>query len=121
MIGKIALGLRPDMVYAQYPTPYPKTAVRRELLEAGPIDYLEDWPRYDGFTCNLRTRHLSRDELYRLLKSLAAKSNFNPALIRVNYFLRHHPGHFVRVVAKAVLTNIYNVLTARQRSLRLDL
>jgi radical SAM superfamily enzyme YgiQ (UPF0313 family) len=113
--------LRPDMVYAQYLTPYPKTAVRRELLEAGLIDYLEDWPRYDGFTCNIRTRHLSRDELYRLLKSLAARSNFNPALIRVNYFLRHHPGHFVRAVAKAVLTNIYNVLTARQRSLRLDL
>ncbi len=118
---RLMIELRPDMVYAQYLTPYPKTAVRRELLEAGLIDYLEDWPRYDGFTCNIRTRHLTRDELYRLLKSLAAKSNFNPALIRVNYFLRHHPGHFVWVVAKAVLTNIYNVLTARQRSLRLDL
>ncbi len=118
---RLMIELKPDMILAQYLTPYPKTALRQEMLETGLIVNLEDWRRYDGFTCNIRTRHLGRDELYRLLKGLGARSNFNPALIRVNYFLRHHPGYFLRAILKAVLTNIYNVLTARQRSIKLDI
>lgn len=113
--------LQPDMIYAQYLTPYPKTVIRQELLEAGLIDNLNDFRSYDGFSCNIRTRYLSRDELYRSLKSVALKSNFNLSQIRINYFLKNHKRYFLRAISKAVLTNIYNVLSARQLSSRLDI
>jgi radical SAM superfamily enzyme YgiQ (UPF0313 family) len=78
--------LQPDLIYAQYLTPYPKTVVRKELLEAGLIVNLDDYRSYDGFNCNIRTHHQSRDELYRLLKRLGVRSNFNLSLIKDNYF-----------------------------------
>jgi radical SAM superfamily enzyme YgiQ (UPF0313 family) len=118
---RLILQLKPDMVYAQYLTPYPKTVLRREMLEAGLIVNLDDYRYYDGFTCNTRTRYLSREELYRCLKAEAFRGYFHPSLIAANYFVRNHPGFFLRAVVKAMATNLYNVLTARQRSPRLDL
>jgi radical SAM superfamily enzyme YgiQ (UPF0313 family) len=113
--------LQPDAIYAQFLTPYPKTVIRQELLEAGLIDNLNDFGSYDGFSCNTRTHYLSRDELYRSLKSVALKSNFNLSQIRINYFLKNHKRYFLRAIFKAVLTNIYNVLSARQLSSGLDI
>jgi radical SAM superfamily enzyme YgiQ (UPF0313 family) len=113
--------LKPDMIYAQYLTPYPKTVLRREMMEAGLIVNRDDYQAYDGFTCNVRTHHLSQTDLYRCLKKETLKSNFDPSLIAVNYFLRKCPRPFIRAIIKAVATNIYNVLAARQRDCELDI
>jgi anaerobic magnesium-protoporphyrin IX monomethyl ester cyclase len=113
--------LKPDLIYAQYLTPYPKTVVRQELLEAGLVTNPDDYRSYDGFNCNIRTHHLSRDELYRLLKRLGAKSNLNLSQIFINYFLRNHTRYFVRSIIKAMTTDIYNSFAGRQRSLRWDI
>jgi radical SAM superfamily enzyme YgiQ (UPF0313 family) len=113
--------LLPDMIYAQYLTPYPKTRLRQEMLEADLVVNPDDFHTYDGFTCNIRTRHLSREELFRCLKREAFKGYFEPSLIAANYFLRHHLGFFLKAVAKSMATNLYQVLTSRQRGARLDI
>jgi radical SAM superfamily enzyme YgiQ (UPF0313 family) len=113
--------LQPDLIYAQYLTPYPKTVVRQELLEAGLVVNPDDFRSYDGFNCNIRTHHLSCDELYRLLKRLGVKSNFNLSQIKINYFLRHHKGYFLRSILKAIGADFYNTISGRQRALKLDI
>jgi len=113
--------LRPDLIYAQYLTPYPKTVLRQEMLNAGLVMNIDDFRAYDGFTCNIRTRHLGQTALYRCLKKECVKSNFDPSLISVNYFLRKCPLPFLRTISMAVAMNIYNVLSARQQSNGLDI
>jgi anaerobic magnesium-protoporphyrin IX monomethyl ester cyclase len=113
--------LQPDLIYAQYLTPYPKTVVRKELLEAGLIVNLDDYRSYDGFNCNIRTHHLSRNDLYRLLKRLGVRSNFNLSLIKNNYFLRHHTRHIIRSIIKTTKTDIYNAISGYQRPQQLDI
>jgi len=106
--------LKPDMFYAQYLTPYPKTVLRDEMLDAGLVVNVDDYRAYDGFTCNVRTRHLSRKELYRCLKKEAMKNNFSPSLIAANYFLKHYPLPLLKSVCRNMVTNLYNVAVARQ-------
>jgi radical SAM superfamily enzyme YgiQ (UPF0313 family) len=44
-------------------TPYPKTQLREELVAEGLVTNPDDFSRYNGYWANLRTRHLSADEL----------------------------------------------------------
>lgn len=44
-------------------TPYPATKLREEMLAEGLITNVDDFSRYDGLTANVRTRHLTDDEL----------------------------------------------------------
>lgn len=108
--------LRPDMIYAQYMTPYPKTVIREEMLKEGLIVNKNDHSLYDGFTCNTRTRHLTQNALYRILKKEAVKAYLTPSLLINNRLLAMFKGHLVKAAIKAFWTNAYNVLLARQRS-----
>ncbi|MGA8570991.1 MAG: B12-binding domain-containing radical SAM protein [Desulfobaccales bacterium] len=101
--------LKPDLIYSQYLTPYPKTPVRQELLEAGLVVNADDYSQYDGFHCNIRTRHLSRDELYHLMRGLGFKSNFNISLIVNNRLLRDHVRYFLRSLGKVLAEGLYNL------------
>ncbi len=112
--------LRPDLIYAQYLTPYPGTQLRSEMLEAGLVENADDYRSYDGFSCNIRTRHMSRKELYRVLKKEAVKGFLDPKLIASNFFLRRYPAAFLKPIVKAMLTNCYNVLQTRQMKCAVD-
>jgi radical SAM superfamily enzyme YgiQ (UPF0313 family) len=101
--------LTPDLIYSQYLTPYPKTPVRQELLEAGLVVNVDDYKDYDGFHCNIRTRHLSRDELYHVMRGLGFRSNFKISLIVNNQFLRHHMRYFLSSLGKVVAEGLYNL------------
>lgn len=52
-----------DVPYCQLLTPYPKTGMRQKLIEAGLVENLEDYKRYNGLWANVRTRHLDTREL----------------------------------------------------------
>ncbi|MEW6356636.1 MAG: radical SAM protein [Planctomycetota bacterium] len=43
--------------------PYPKTASRDDLLELGAVTNPDDYRYYNGFWANVRTKHLTSDEL----------------------------------------------------------
>ncbi len=101
--------LEPDLIYSQYLTPYPKTPVRQELLEAGLVVNVDDYSKYDGFHCNIRTLYLSRDKLFHLMRGLGFKSNFKISLIANNLFLRNHMRYFLRSLRKVVAEGLYNL------------
>ena len=113
--------LKPDSIYAQYLTPYPKTQIREELLKEDLIANANDFSKYDGFTCNIRTRHLTQDQLYRTLKREGARAYLAPSLIFGNIFLKNHLKNFIIMALKGFRDNIYNTLFGRQRSSNLDL
>ena len=52
-----------DASYCQILTPYPKTGMREHLLEEGLITNTDDYKKYSGLWANVRTRHLSADQL----------------------------------------------------------
>lgn len=48
-----------DAAYCQILTPYPKTEMRRQLINQGLVTNPNDLSRYSGLWANVRTRHLS--------------------------------------------------------------
>ena len=52
-----------DAAYCQIITPYPKTGMREQLLDADLITNKDDLKKYNGLWANVRTRFLSSDEL----------------------------------------------------------
>ena len=55
-----------DTAYCQILTPYPKTGIRQELMDAGLVTNPDDYTRYNGMWANVRTRHLSAERLHYL-------------------------------------------------------
>ena len=60
---KFFKGLGADAAYCQLLTPYPKTGLRQDLLAQGLIDNRDNLKKYNGLWANVRTLHLSSDEL----------------------------------------------------------
>ena len=56
-----------DTLYCQIVTPYPKTGMRQYLLDEGLVTNPDDLTRYNGMWANVRTRHLSSEELQYLV------------------------------------------------------
>ncbi|MEW6366654.1 MAG: radical SAM protein [Acidobacteriota bacterium] len=56
-------GLGITGVMDQLLTPYPKTPLREEMLRDGLVRNMSDFRWYDGYFSNVRTRHLSAEEL----------------------------------------------------------
>lgn len=52
-----------DASYCQILTPYPKTGMRENLLAEGLIVNQDDFKKYSGLWANVRTRHLSAEQL----------------------------------------------------------
>ncbi len=52
-----------DTAYCQILTPYPKTGIRKQLLDQGLVTNPDDYSRYNGMWANVRTRKLTSDEL----------------------------------------------------------
>jgi len=52
-----------DAAYCQILTPYPKTAMRRQLIEQGLVTNLTDYKKYSGLWANVRTRNLDSQQL----------------------------------------------------------
>jgi len=52
-----------DTAYCQILTPYPKTEMRRQLLEQGLVTNIDDYKWYNGLWANVKTKHLESDRL----------------------------------------------------------
>ncbi len=52
-----------DAAYCQIITPYPKTGIRQQLLDADLITNKDNVKKYNGLWANVRTKFLSSDEL----------------------------------------------------------
>jgi len=56
-----------DTAYCQILTPYPKTVMRQQLLDQGLVTNPTDYKWYNGIWANVKTRHLSADQLQYLV------------------------------------------------------
>jgi radical SAM superfamily enzyme YgiQ (UPF0313 family) len=65
-------------------TPYPKTELRRQLLDAGLVINPDDLDRYNGFIPNVRTKHLSDADLARVMTSAGIRLYWDPRYILRN-------------------------------------
>lgn len=52
-----------DASYCQILTPYPKTGMRDDLIAQGLVTNKFDYKRYSGLWANVRTKHLTSDQL----------------------------------------------------------
>ncbi len=52
-----------DIYLDQILTPYPKTGIREGLQKAGLVTNPYDFTKYNGYWANVKTRHISQDEL----------------------------------------------------------
>jgi anaerobic magnesium-protoporphyrin IX monomethyl ester cyclase len=113
--------LKPDSVYAQILTPYPQTVLRQELLEAGLVENPDDFRSYNGFSCNIRTRYLSRKELQLLKTDETTKMLYYPTSFVHNYFLRNHTRYYIRGMAKYLGLNLYYRLISNKKPEQLNI
>lgn len=88
-----------DFFADQILTPYPKTGMREELLNAGLITNEYDYSRYNCFWANVKTNHLGPEDLqflrWRYNKKYADYVCTTPAFIK-NYPLAHYYRHYFR-------------------------
>jgi len=54
-------------------TPHLKTELRDELLEEGLITNITDYSKYNHYAANVKTRHLTTEELYKIRNKLDAR------------------------------------------------
>lgn len=113
--------LIPDSIYVQYITPYPKTALREEMLAADLVVNKDDFSQYDGFSCVVKTKYLSRDELYKIKKLECLKPYFDMRMIWNNYFLRNYLMAFAIHELKTIAMLFYNIIKLRQRKNNIDI
>lgn len=73
-------------------TPYPGTEVREELLAEGLVTNPDLFERYNGFICNIHTRHLDQNTLARLIASEGLKLYLDPRFILRGNLWRATPG-----------------------------
>jgi len=54
-------------------TPHLKTELREDLLKEGLITNIEDYTKYNHYAANVKTRHLSTEELFKIRNKLDAR------------------------------------------------
>jgi hypothetical protein len=112
--------LKPDALYCQFITPYPKTEVREQLLAEGLVENVDDYTTYDGYHCNIRTRHLSREQLWDVFTRENIKSWW-PQIKSGNYFIRHFFWGYVSCELKVAATFIYRLFKGKARDWKMDI
>lgn len=119
---RAVMKLLPDVVYPQYLTPYPKTELRDEMLAADMVVNKDDLSKYDGYTCNVRTKHLTKDEIYVALRKEMFLNFFYPSIGFNNLSIRRYPFLFIKALFfNNLLTIIWDILTRRKNQSKFDI
>ncbi|HWQ18329.1 MAG TPA: radical SAM protein [Methanotrichaceae archaeon] len=90
---RLAKRLKVDMPIFYISTPYPETQMRSELQEMGLVTR-NDFSKYDGLHANLRTKHLSDDEVQYITWEMNARY-FDLDWLRFNKVKRLYPKWFI--------------------------
>ncbi len=89
-------------------TPFPKTEVRDELLAENLITNAHNYADYDLFHANIKTRHLSGEELEAIRDNLGFMIFKKP--VRILKLLKKYPGYSLKVLWEQVITQPKEVL-----------
>jgi hypothetical protein len=96
---RYALDLGVDHPIVQCLTPYPKTETRQELLALGLVTNKDDYSRYNGFICNVRTRSLSERELADAMFWGGLQLYFHPRYLVKSGFWKYRPAWWPSLMA----------------------
>ncbi len=77
-------------------TPFPKTEIREELLKCELITNKYDYSRYDLFHANVKTNHLTADDLEKLRDEIAFKIFKNSS--RIWRLVRKYPNFSIKLL-----------------------
>ena len=91
---KLARRLKVDFPIFYISTPYPKTQMRTELEEMGLVTN-NDFSRYDGLHANLKTRHLSEEQVQYITWQMNARY-YDLEWLRYNKVKKIYPKWFAR-------------------------
>lgn len=91
---KLARRLKVDFPIFYISTPYPKTQMRAELEEMGLVTS-SDFTRYDGLHANLKTRHLSEEEVQYITWQMNARY-YDLKWLKYNKVKKLYPKWFAR-------------------------
>ncbi|MBI5186011.1 MAG: B12-binding domain-containing radical SAM protein [Nitrospinae bacterium] len=97
-VFKEAKKLRIDLAVVQCLTPYPSTKLREELLEMGLVTNKNGLSRYNGFMCNVRTRHMTNKQLNRAMNWENMKMFFRPGWFVDNNLIRNREKGSLKVM-----------------------
>ncbi len=82
-------------------TPYPKTGIRKELLEKGLITNLHDYTKYDCWEVNIKTKHLTTQRIETIRKEMDTR--YHIASGTVFTLFREYPLFFSKLIPKWIL------------------
>ncbi len=91
---RLARRLKVDIPIFYISTPYPKTQMRAELEEMGLVTN-NDFTKYDGLHANLRTKHLSAEDVQYITWEMNARY-YDYEWFRYNKVKRLYPKWFIR-------------------------
>ena len=93
-------------------TPHLKTELREELLKEGLVTNIDDYSKYNHYAANVKTRHLSTEELFKIRNRLDARYTVESgAIFRL---FREYPWFFTKLMfwmMKHEPQNWYNLAT----------
>jgi radical SAM superfamily enzyme YgiQ (UPF0313 family) len=87
-IFKFATNAGIDSIMCQILTPYPKTEIREELNSLNLIENPLDFSRYNGFEANVRTKHLTAEEVKSITSKECAKWYLSQVFNASNWFAK---------------------------------
>lgn len=83
-------------------TPYPNTKVREELLQQALITNKSDYSKYDCWEVNIKTKHLSTEQIYKIRNELEARFPIESgALWRM---AKKYPSYFAKLIPRWTFT-----------------
>jgi anaerobic magnesium-protoporphyrin IX monomethyl ester cyclase len=83
-------------------TPYPNTKVREELLRQNLITNKFDYSKYDCWEVNIKTKHLTTEQIYKVRNELEARFPVESgALWRM---VKKYPAYFAKLIPRWTLT-----------------
>ncbi len=82
-------------------TPYPKTGIRERMLKDGLVTNPDDYSKYDCFHANVRTRHLTPEQLFRLRFEIENRYPVRSgSLFRL---FREFPLYFLKLIPRSLI------------------
>ncbi len=92
---ELARKLKLDVPIFYIMTPYPKTELRKELLEMGVVTNKDDFTTYDGIYANVKTNYMSTDELQYLVWKMNI-DYYDLSWYRSNNIIRRYPKWYLK-------------------------
>ncbi len=89
-------------------TPYPKTPIRAELLKMGLITNPDDYTRYDCWEVNIKTKHLTTEQIYKIRDKMNTRYPVKSGAIF--NLMKEFPAYFAKLIPKWIITKPSDVV-----------